>query len=135
MTQEIAHQPCPYVECGSSDAFSFNTSGFGKCHACDRSYPSKYQKFEWAAEKYPLPQGSTMTSNVRSLPQRSENTQTGSYIAMRGITQKTMEDYGVLTYPDRQEYVYPSGGKNTVVFHSLLSYTPHSYITTRLGIF
>ena len=62
MTQEIAHQPCPYVECGSSDAFSFNTKGYGKCHSCHRSYPSKYQKFQWAAEKYPVPQGTTMTS-------------------------------------------------------------------------
>jgi len=35
----------------------------------------------------------------------------GKYVAMRGITQKTMEDFGVLTYGDQQEYVYPSGGK------------------------
>lgn len=35
----------------------------------------------------------------------------GKYVEMRGITQKTMEDFGVLTYGDQQEYVYPSGGK------------------------
>jgi DNA primase len=29
---------------------------------------------------------------------------------MRGITSKTMEEYQVLTYSDRQEYIYPSGG-------------------------
>ena len=100
MTQEIAHQPCPYVECGSSDAFSFNTKGYGKCHSCHRSYPSKYQKFQWAAEKYPVPQGTTMTSNVNYISERIETNQKGSYTAMRGISQKTMEDYGVLTYPD-----------------------------------
>ena len=104
MTQEISHQPCTYVECGSSDAFSFNTSGFGKCHACNRSYPSKYQKFKWASEKYPLPQGTTMTKIfLNNSYEKPESTQKGSYIAIRGISQKTMEDYGVLTYPDRQE--------------------------------
>jgi twinkle protein len=35
----------------------------------------------------------------------------GKYIPLRGITQKTMEEFGVLTYGDQQEYVYPSGGK------------------------
>ena len=34
----------------------------------------------------------------------------GKYETMRGIQSRTMEDYGVLTYGDRQEYVYPSGG-------------------------
>ena len=39
-----------------------------------------------------------------------ESTGSGEYITMRGIQSRTMEDYGVLTYGDRQEYVYPIGG-------------------------
>ena len=36
--------------------------------------------------------------------------QEGSYIAMRGITEDTMEMFGVFTYGDTQEYTYPTGG-------------------------
>jgi hypothetical protein len=43
-------------------------------------------------------------------PKRIEDVGEGKYTNMRGINSKTMEDYGVLTYGDRQEYVYPSGG-------------------------
>lgn len=127
MTQEIAHQPCPYVECGSSDAFSFNTKGYGRCHACERGYPSKYQKFQWVAEKYPVPQGTTMTSNVNYISERIETNQKGSYTAMRGISQKTMEDYGVLTYPDRQEYIYPSGGAKVRKLNEKVFYTKNNF--------
>jgi hypothetical protein len=51
---ETAHQPCPYPSCGSSDAFSYNTGGFGKCHKCDRPYPSKERMYDWAKERYPV---------------------------------------------------------------------------------
>ena len=33
--------PCPYPECGSSDAFSYNTGGFGRCHSCGTKYPAR----------------------------------------------------------------------------------------------
>ena len=39
-----------------------------------------------------------------------EDKSDGNFVNMRSINSKTMEDYGVLTFPDRQEYVYPSGG-------------------------
>lgn len=51
---EIAHQPCPFVGCDSSDAFSYNTDGFGKCHSCNRKYPSRNSTHEWAKEMYPV---------------------------------------------------------------------------------
>ena len=35
------HLACPYVDCGSSDAFNWNDDGFGHCHSCSRAYPSK----------------------------------------------------------------------------------------------
>ena len=43
-------------------------------------------------------------------PKLIEDISDGSYVNMRSINSKTMEDFGVLTYEDRQEYVYPSGG-------------------------
>jgi len=110
---EVSHQPCPYVLCGSSDAFSYNTDGFGRCHACIRAYPSntKNEVFEWAKEKYPLPEkGEYMSTVVDYTPKRIDTPSSGKYEGMRGITSKTMEEFGVLTFPDRQEYIYPSGG-------------------------
>ena len=37
---EISHQPCPYEDCASSDAFSYNINQkVGHCHSCGRGYP------------------------------------------------------------------------------------------------
>jgi twinkle protein len=41
---------------------------------------------------------------------RKPDPSSGNYEAMRGINQQTMKDYNVLTYGDKQEYIYPSGG-------------------------
>ena len=105
---EHGHQPCPYKSCGSSDAFSYNTEGFGKCHACNRGYPSSAAMFSWAKDKYPTKGGNEFMSFEQT--NVTEDTSGGDYVGMRSVTAKTMEDFGVLTYPDRQEYVYPSGG-------------------------
>ena len=108
---EHAHQPCPYETCGSSDAFSYNTDGFGKCHACNQGYPSSGKIFGWAKEKYPTKGGDNLSFTPKAVVSFTpEDTSDGKYANMRGINSKTMEDFGVLTYEDRQEYVYPSGG-------------------------
>ena len=107
---DVAHQPCPYVSCGSSDAFCYNTDGFGKCHGCDRGYPSKEQMFDWAKEKYPTKKGDYEMNVTAFTTKRIESQSSGRYTSMRGIQEYTMRDYNVMTYDDRQEYVYPSGG-------------------------
>jgi twinkle protein len=58
------HQACPYPSCGSSDAFSWNTDGFGKCHSCSRGYPSKEPTYDWAAERYPVEEKPTKRQEV-----------------------------------------------------------------------
>lgn len=95
MTNE-PHQPCPYVSCGSSDAFSYNTGGFGRCHSCERSYPSREPTFEWAAEKYPT-KGFKPKYRKEEMPMFEETRVevSGKTVASRGITEKTMEHYGV----------------------------------------
>jgi len=114
MTNE-PHQPCPYVSCGSSDAFSYNTGGYGRCHSCERSYPSREPTFEWVAEKYPTKNNISGNRNYKeeeflSIMEEPKVTTEGKYTSCRGITESTMKHYGVLTYGDRQEYPYPSGG-------------------------
>ena len=57
----LVHQPCPYEECGSSDAFSWEQDDqVGHCHSCSRSYPmtgmNQLKIFDWVASDYPLKQ-------------------------------------------------------------------------------
>ena len=110
---ELAHQQCPYIDCGSSDAFSFNTKGFGRCHSCNRGYPSKDTVHSWAKERYPtVKKEIDPFDNVRSLMQGNpEPVSSGIYKEMRGISVATMKEYDVLTNDLTQEYTYPSGGK------------------------
>ena len=107
---EHAHKECPYVSCGSSDAFSYNSEkGIGKCHACNEGYPSRREMYPWAKDKYPTKERDNM--NVTEFtPKRIESVSDGRHLPHRGILQSTMQDFNVLTYDDRQEYVYPSGG-------------------------
>jgi len=109
---EVTHQPCPFVACSSSDAFDWNDVKLtGHCKSCNEGYPSRKEMFDWAKEKYPLSGNKDYDMNVTSFtPKRIEDASSGNYISMRSINSKTMEDFGVLTYETRQEYVYPSGG-------------------------
>ena len=76
---EHGSQPCPYPSCGSSDAFSWNTDGFGKCHSCDRGYPSKERMFDWAKDRYPVSGNKDYDMNVTNFtPKRIEDVGEGS---------------------------------------------------------
>jgi twinkle protein len=99
------------VGCGSSDAFSYNSEGYGKCHSCDTNYPSRKKTLEWAAERYPTIQKDEYSFTPKKIePIVPQDPSNGNYESMRGIDEAVMTEYGVLTFPDRQEYVYPSGG-------------------------
>ena len=108
--EDIPRQPCPYVSCGSSDAFSYNTEGFGKCHSCGKGYPSREETYDWAKDKYPTNKESNYMNVTEFTPKRIEDRSEGEHTPLRGIMLGTMKDYNVLTYDDRQEYIYPSGG-------------------------
>ncbi len=106
---DIAHLPCPYESCGSSDAFCYNPNKMcGNCHSCDSGYPSNRKTFPWAKEKYPVKEMNM--GETEFTPKLIEAPSDGNYVDYRGISKGVMEDFGVLTYADRQEYVYPSGG-------------------------
>lgn len=108
---EKPHQPCPYTDCGSSDAFSYNTDGFGRCHSCERGYPSKDATYSWAKERYPTVEKDSF-DNLRSMMNNvPKSVSQKTYKEMRGITAKTMEEFDVVTDDFTQEYTYPSGGK------------------------
>ena len=126
---EKAHQPCPYVDCGSSDAFSYNTNGYGRCHSCERGYPSKDAMQPWAKERYPTVE----KDGYNDLRSMLSNTVTpvvetkGTFKEMRGIQSRTMEEYGVYTFNDTQEYIYPSGGKKVRVISDKKFFTKDGF--------
>ena len=109
---EISHQPCPYVDCGSSNAFSYNDEKMvGKCHSCGQPYPSKLETHGWAAGRYPTNRNKeydVLSFTPKAV--RAESPSSGKWTEMRGINRSTMEQFNVLTFDDRQEYIYPSGG-------------------------
>lgn len=115
---ELSHQPCPHPDCGSSDAFAYNTEKcVGICYSCGSSYPKRGVKYSSEAlEVYPL--GDLAQEDNYAPPAASE----GSYVAMRGISADTMEFFDVKTVvspsgePKSQTYVYPSGATKTRLF-------------------
>ena len=95
----VVHQPCPY--CKSTDAFSYDKekNAYG-CFSCNKK--GRYSD---------LNNTESLIEHVTSNTYTPKNLVDGKYLPLRGITQKTMEEFNVLTYGDQQEYVYPSGGK------------------------
>ena len=85
---EQPHQPCPFDNCGSSDAFSWNSGGYGRCHSCGQSYPPNKMKGlqQWATERYPVKQ----QVDVRTLPVSGI-----SYEGIRGIDADVCKLYGI----------------------------------------
>lgn len=102
---ELAHQPCPYTDCGSSDAFSFNEEGYGLCHSCGRSYPSTASVFDWAASTYPVKKRSKMREPTKA-----------SYDRIRGLDPDVCKTYGIQLQSDeegpiRYAFKYPGNTK------------------------
>ncbi len=123
-----SHKPCPYEDCGSTDAFSYNTDTMaGHCHSCERKYPrGKGVKFDWAEEEYPTWNGEWHQETIRKaepVKTYAQKNTVGSYMTGRGITSKTREFFNCKTYvssdtgrPTHEEYIYPSGGSKVRYF-------------------
>lgn len=82
-------QPCPYVSCGSSDAFSWNTDGYGFCHSCGRGYPSREPTYGWAKEVYPVSEWKE-PGEVKKV----------TYKGIRGIDEDVAKMYGIQRHLD-----------------------------------
>jgi hypothetical protein len=81
-------QPCPYVACGSHDAFSYHTVDMvGHCFSCKTAYPNRAAKFDWAEEKYPLKE--------RKPPVAQREVAKSTYEGIRGIDPDVCQLYGI----------------------------------------
>ena len=90
---ENPHKPCPFANCKSSDAFSWNDDGYGNCKSCTQSYPPKGMKGlkDWALEEYPVKQ----KVDIRSLPVASV-----TYEGIRGIDPDVCKLYNIQLHLD-----------------------------------
>ena len=61
------HQACPFVDCGSSDAFNWNDDGFGFCHSCGESYPAKKHIAEIVRHRKPFIENALKNALIRYL--------------------------------------------------------------------
>lgn len=121
LNHNISGLPCPYVDCGSSDAFSFFTdTGAGRCHSCERKYPkSRDEKFDWAMNDYPTELYGNSKREVTQVTKQEYKPEMLVPVtrSCRGVVEKTMDFYGVKTFLNgdgeevKHEYVYPSGGR------------------------
>lgn len=113
-TGDNPHLACPYTDCGSSDAFNWNDDGYGQCHSCNRSYPSKdmSQTYDWVKQEYPLKE--------RRKPMEIPVTG-GTYNGIRSIDPDVCELFGIqLQTGDKGEavryaYKYPQTVKYRLV--------------------
>lgn len=100
---DIVHQPCPYEDCASSDAFSWNPEGYGYCHSCGSSYPSSKKVFSWAREEYPVKDLKNMDRKVTSV----------TYEGIRSLDPDVAKLYGIQVQrnsegePVQYAYKYP----------------------------
>lgn len=121
--------PCPFRDCGSSDAFSwYHEQDKGHCYSCGLDYP--YHKrnhpvdstiaidYDDFNELVYINEGETMNKPKEVV----QPMLTPMYRASRGITKETMQKYGVQTYVNlinneevKQEYPYPTGIKTRVL--------------------
>lgn len=100
------HLACPYVDCASSDAFNWSDDGYGFCHSCGNSYPSKdkLDVFDWAKTEYPLKKMINANTAV---------TTKATSAGIRGLDPKVAELYGIQLQmledgtPVRYAYKYP----------------------------
>ena len=89
------HQPCPFVDCGSSDAFNWNDDGYGYCHSCGEGYPSKkkLETFDWVSNTYPLKRKvNIMDVEIKGM----------TYDNIRGIDPEVCKMYGIQVQTDAQ---------------------------------
>lgn len=120
--------PCPFVECGSSDGFSwYHHQDKGHCYVCEGDYPYHARTrstHDWAVDDYGAKGSGNNIMQVSKQQIKPVPTEvlTPTYRPCRGVTKGTMEVYGVKTYVDsnnkeiKQEYPYPSGGVKTRFF-------------------
>lgn len=105
------HQPCPYVDCGSSDAFNWNSDGFGHCHSCSRAYPTKDmpETFAWVKTEYPL-QDKTDPDKIPVVGVK--------YTSIRSIDADVCKLYGIQiqTGPNGEEVRYAFKYPHTVKY-------------------
>jgi twinkle protein len=118
--------PCPFEDCGSSDAFAwYHDQDKGHCYSCGSDYP--YHKrsrpiIKGIADSYDdniFDEGETMTTKPEAVVQPIL---TPMYRATRGITKETMEKYGVQTFVNlvnnedvKHEYPYTTGKKTRIL--------------------
>lgn len=87
-SNEVTHQPCPFVDCGGKDEFSYNVlDKTGYCFKCKQGYPSKAETFDWAASTYPTPAPAIDVRNVKVTSGRFDN--------IRGLDEDVAKLYNI----------------------------------------
>jgi twinkle protein len=88
------HLPCPNPDCNSSDAYSIQDNGWGKCFSCGKNFPPDGQHAEAPAVRDNKP---SKSGNVKELSPIAEVFRP---FASRQLTKETIQRYKVMVSPD-----------------------------------
>lgn len=102
----LTHQPCP--ECGSSDAFSYNVDGSGKCFACGTFVPSTGEESVIDTKKKPL-----VKKTIEEVKEEMKSAHIMS-ISDRKITVNTAEKFNVVSTGDKIYFPYYNNDNDLV---------------------
>ncbi len=87
------------MDCGSSDAFSWNDEGYGFCQSCKTPYPSSEPMYDWAKDRYPTREKRMNLKNwFPDLTAVAKWTQKG----IRGIDEDVAKTYGLIRHFDTE---------------------------------
>ena len=106
---DMPGQECPFEACKSSDAFNYNTGGYGSCHSCKGSYPSTAKMKDWALETYPV--------KKRKPPVQQRQVVSATNAGIRGLDTDVAVLYGIQIQMDaegdpvRYAFKYPNNVK------------------------
>lgn len=122
MNEEERKQcPAHNADTNGSDSYFWNDAKkVGHCMSCGlRTWEYEgtlYGKQEGSDKAFKIGEGDYVPKDIKELDvvedahSNTSNSRTGHYVSHRSINANVMEFYGVKTYGDSHEYVYPSGG-------------------------
>lgn len=93
--------PCPQEDCDSSDAFSIDSNGWGKCFSCGKNVNPETVEKLMNEENMEIPTRKDEPTNLTELP-----TVFRAFSA-RGFTEETIKRYKVGIAPDGRQATYP----------------------------
>lgn len=120
--------PCPFLKCGSSDAFHWYGEGNGGyCYACERSILSDARKTELGIEKFEWTDEMEEEVSTKALLTQEEIEQIKGYTGTKGLGARDIDDETYKAYAVRFKYDQVTGAVVETYYPYTEEYKPAGY--------